>query len=521
LTDLHGTTVTLRPLEPGDGDALRAIHATPGVAEWWGDPEDGFPFGDDPDATRFSILVDGRVAGLVQYTEEPEADYRHASIDIFLDPPLHGRGHGTDALATLVRHLLEERGHHRITIDPAVDNAAAIRSYEKAGFRPVGVLQAAWCDGSGAWRDVLLMELVSLRERDGSASASPAAVLRRLVNGYQVSQAIHVAATLGIADLLADGPRTSDDLAAATATHPRSLYRLLRALASVGVFHEEDGRRFALTPLGDCLRSDAPEPVGGWAAFVGRPSNRQAWGALLDSVRTGENAFRAVHGVGVWEYRVHHPEESAIFDRAMADLTRLVDRALVDAYDFSRFDTLVDVGGGNGALLGAILARHPALHGVLFDQPHVVAAAAAKREAAGVADRCRIVGGSFFETVPEDGDAYILKAIVHDWEDEEAAAILRVCRSAMPADGVLLVIERTLGAPNEDPDAKLMDLNMLVAPGGQERTVEEFGELLAGAGLRLTQTFPTSAGLSILEAEVVSPGADRARSSDNRPKGTT
>lgn len=327
----------------------------------------------------------------------------------------------------------------------------------------------------------------------------PSAALRRLVNGYQVSQAIHVAATLGIADLLEDGPRTSDYLAAATGAHPPSLYRLLRALASVNVFRGEDGRRFALTPLGDCLRSDAAEPVGGWAAFIGRPYYWQAWSHLLHSVRTGENAFRHVHGVGPWEYRAPLPEESAIFDRAMTDLSRRANRSLLDAYDFGRFATVVDVGGGRGAFLAGLLAAYPAMRGVLFDQPHVVAGAEGVLRAAGVSDRCRVAGGSFFDAVPEGGDAYMLKAVLHDWEDEEAAAILRCCRRAVPAEGAILVVEQELGPANEDQESKFSDLNMLVGPGGRERTTDEYTALFAAAGFRLERVVPSGIGLNVIE----------------------
>jgi hypothetical protein len=327
----------------------------------------------------------------------------------------------------------------------------------------------------------------------------PVAELRRLANGYQVSQAIHVAATLGIADRLAEGARSSDELAAETAADPGALYRLLRALAGVGVFREEDDRRFALTELGDSLRSDAPEGIAGWARFAGGPSHWRAWGELLHSVRTGENAFRHAHGTDVWTYRAQRPEESAIFDGAMMALTRSANRALVEAYDFGRFGTIVDVGGGNGALLALLLARYPELEGVLFDQPHVVSGASDVLGAAGVADRCRVVDGSFFEGIPAGGDAYVLKAIIHDWQDEESIAILRGVRAVVPGEGALLLIERVLGPPNTDAATKLSDLNMLVSAGGRERTADEFDALLAAAGFRLVDVTPTAAGLSVIE----------------------
>ena len=282
---------------------------------------------------------------------------------------------------------------------------------------------------------------------------TPGATLGRLIVGFQVSQAIHVVATLGVADLLANGPRTSDDLAAATTCHAGSLYRLLRALASVGVLSEDEGRR-----------------------------------------------FQQVHGTDVWTYRAEHPDESAIFDLAMESLTGASNRALLDAYDFGRFGAVVDVGGGNGALLAALLGEFPAMRGILLDQPHVVANAGAVLERAGVADRCEIVSGSFFDEVPTGGDAYALKSIIHDYEDERAIAILRICRNAMGADATLLLIERIVGPPNEDPRTKFSDLNMLVAPAGRERTLHEWEDLVRRAGFRLATATPTTSGLAVIEA---------------------
>lgn len=325
--------------------------------------------------------------------------------------------------------------------------------------------------------------------------------IRALADGYQVSQAIHVAATLGIADLLIDGPCTSDDLADSTGTHAPSLYRLLRALATVGVLHELDDRRFELTPLGRYLRSDVPESIAGWAAYIGLPSHWEAWGHLLHSVRTGENAFGHVHGVDVWTYRSSRPDVSAIFDGAMTSLTRRSNAAVLTAYDFSRFKVLCDVGGGNGALLSAVLAAHPNLRGVLFDQPHVVSGAHELLESAGVADRCRVIGGSFFDSVPAGCDGYVLSRVIHDWDDPDSIQILRTVRRASAADGSVLLVERVLASPNEGRDAKFSDLNMLVAPGGHERTPAEFADLLRRSGLELSRI--VDAGLySVIEAVV-------------------
>ena len=330
---------------------------------------------------------------------------------------------------------------------------------------------------------------------------SPARTLRRLANGYQVSQAIHVAATLGVADALADGPRSANELASVTGSHPEALYRVLRALAALGVLHEDPARTFALTEVGECLRTDAPEPVAGWAAFVGRPAHWQSWGHLLHSVRTGENAFRDLHGQDVWQFRETHPEEQAFFDAAMTAGTRAANAALLERFDFGSFGTLVDVGGGQGALLAAVLGAHPSLRGVLFDLPQVVAGAQPLLAAAGVSDRCRVVAGSFFESVPEGGDAYVLKAIVHDWEDDDATRILESCRRAIRPDGTLLVVERLLAPPNEGAEVKLGDLNMLVGPGGRERTLEEFAHLFERAGFRLGSHTPTRVGFSVIAAQ--------------------
>jgi O-methyltransferase domain/Dimerisation domain len=327
-------------------------------------------------------------------------------------------------------------------------------------------------------------------------SEAPTVAMRRLTNGYQVSQAIHVVATLGIPDLLRDGPRDSEALAAQTAAHAPSLHRVLRALASVGVLHEDDDGLFGLTAIGECLRSDAPEPVGGWAAFIGRPYHWQAWGNLLHGVRTGENAFRAVYGTDVWDYRAQHAEEGAIFDGAMTAIMLRANRHVLAAYDFGRFATVVDVGGGRGAFLSAILEANPGMRGVLFDQPQVV-------DAAVVGERCDVVPGSFFDAVPEGADAYLLKAVLHDWDDEDAARILRRCRTAIPDHGALLIVERDLGAANDNADAKFSDLNMMVGPGGRERTREEFATLLAAGGFALQSATPTAIDLTVFEARPV------------------
>ena len=316
------------------------------------------------------------------------------------------------------------------------------------------------------------------RARRGATRMS--AELMRLLSGFRPTQALHVAASLGIADLLAGGPRASDELATESGAHPDSLYRLLRALASIGVLEEDDARRFALTPLGEPLRSDVPGSLHGWALLIGRPYFWSAWGNLEHSIRSGENSFRSLHGTDVWDWRADRPEESAIFDDAMASLTGATNRAVLEAYDFGRFGMIVDVGGGNRRPAGRDSRRSP-------DRAWraLRPAARGRRRGRGLRVGRRSLqhrGRHLLRVCAGGGDAYLLKMIIHDWEDEEAIAILRVCRAAMSTEARLLVIERILAPPNEGPEGKFSDLNMLVMPGGRERTEAEFAALFERSG---------------------------------------
>jgi hypothetical protein len=331
-------------------------------------------------------------------------------------------------------------------------------------------------------------------------SAAEFAELMGIAAGYQRSRALMVATELGIADLLRGGPRSVGDLAQATRTHEPTLYRLLRALASVGVFHEDGERRFSLTHAGQLLRSDAPVSVGAVARFFGRDYHWTAWGRLLHSVRTGENASLAALGTDVWAYREQHPEENEIFNGAMATLSRAGAASELSAYDFGRHRIIADIAGGTGALLSAILGTHRESRGILFDQPHVVAAAKTILEREGVADRVRIESGSFFERVPSGADAYVMRRILHDWLDAEAVAILRCCRAAMRPDARLLLIESVVGPPNTDPHSKFLDLLMLVSAGGRERTESEWRTLLADGGFALHQVHPAGPTSAVIEA---------------------
>jgi hypothetical protein len=326
------------------------------------------------------------------------------------------------------------------------------------------------------------------------------AELMGIALGFQRSRALMVAAELGVADLLRDGSLSIAELAHATRTHEPTLYRLLRALASLGIFHEDGERRFSLTPKGKLLQSDAPASVGAVARFFGRDYHWTAWGHLLHSVRTGENASQAALGTDVWTYRERHPEENEIFNAAMAALSRAGAAAEMTAYDFGRHRIIADIAGGTGALLAEILRRHPDSRGILFDQPHVVAHAGAMLERADVADRVRIESGSFFEGVPPGADAYVMRRILHDWPDAEAVAILRRCREAMLPDARLLLLESVVGGPNEDAQSKFLDLLMLVSAGGRERTEGEWSELLSQGGFHLLQVHPAGPISAVIEA---------------------
>lgn len=328
---------------------------------------------------------------------------------------------------------------------------------------------------------------------------TPTDQLRSLINGYQISQGLHVLASLGIPDVLKTGPRSAEELAGMTSTDPRSLYRLLRALASVGVLDEGDNQVFGLTDLGQGLRSDAPNSLSGWATFIGRPYYWEAWGHLAHSVRTGQSAFEALHdGQSVWDWRTGHPDESAIFDRAMVSLAGAAIEQLVGHYDFTEFHTLVDIGGSRGQLIAAILARNPDARGILFDLPHVVAGAESQPPLAAVSARCEVVGGDFFDQVPGGADAYILKSVLHDWDDPSSHRILQSVRRACPENARLLVIEPVIAPPNEGAPEKFSDLNMLVSPGGRERTLDEWSELFTHGGFELNETFPVGGGWNVI-----------------------
>jgi hypothetical protein len=324
--------------------------------------------------------------------------------------------------------------------------------------------------------------------------------MRNLLMGFVVSRALQVAAEFGVADALADGPRDRDALAREVGADADTMSRLLRALAGYGVFGQLPDGRFTNTPGSEYLRSDVPGSLRGLARMHGGAPLWQAWVGLEHSVRSGKPSFTHVHGSPMFEYLAAHPELARRFDEGMATSSRLMNDALVEAYEWGRFGTLVDVAGGVGSTLAAILRANPRLHGVLFDLAHVIERGREVLAEQGVATRCRTESGSFFAAVPPGADAYFMKHIVHDWDDEDCLRILRNCRAAMPDHARLLVCEKVIPPGNQPNAAKTMDLVMLaLTDGGRERTEQEFRDLFARAGLRLAQVIPTRVENCILD----------------------
>ncbi len=327
----------------------------------------------------------------------------------------------------------------------------------------------------------------------------PEIMLLQMISGFWVSHTIATAAKLGIADILKDGPKNSDELAKETQTHESSLYRLLRTLASFGIFTEVRPRTFALTPLGEHLRTDAPMSLRGMAMMFGEEWHWRPWGELLYSVQTGKPAFTHFMGAGNFEYFAQHPEAWQIFNNAMTSFAGQTIAALTTAYDFSQVESVIDVGGGQGTLLIALLTSYPKLTGALFDLPFVVEEAKSMIEGAGLAARCRMLAGSFFESIPGGYAVYLLRNIIHGLDEENALRVLNNCRSALGDTGKLLLVELVIPPGDEANFGKLLDLEMLVNSGGGERTAEEYRDLYAKAGLKLTRIIPTSTPFSLIE----------------------
>ncbi len=321
-----------------------------------------------------------------------------------------------------------------------------------------------------------------------------------MITGYWISQAIYAAAKFSIADHLKDGPKSVNELAEATSTNADALYRLLRALASKGIFAEGESRQFSLTSLAELLQSDVPGSKRALALMSG-DEQFHAWAEIEYSIQTGKIAFEKVYGKPIFDYLSDNPDKARIFDAAMVGIHGRESDAILDAYDFSGIGIVADIGGGNGSQITGILEKHITTKGILFDLPHVIERAKGQIESAGLSDRCELVAGNFFDVIPEDADAYMMRHIIHDWDDEKSLTILRNCHQAMSASAKLLIVESVIPSGNEPFGGKFLDLVMLLIPGGKERTEDEYRTLLYKAGFELTQVVPTGTEVGIIEAK--------------------
>lgn len=328
----------------------------------------------------------------------------------------------------------------------------------------------------------------------------PHAQLVQMATAHWLSHIVYVAAKLGLADHLAKGPKRADELVAPTETHAPSLYRLMRTLANLGILTEDATHRFALTPLGDALKTGAPGSARASILTLASDWMSRGMEQLLYSVQTGKSGFEKSLGMPIFDWLAKHPEQASMFSETMVGIHGAEPPAVAEAYDFSGVTTIVDVGGATGNLLTAILGKYPGSRGILYDLPHVVRDAPALIQARGVADRVTIESGSFFERVPDGGDAYLLSHIIHDWSENQCLTILGHCRRALKPGSRLLMIEMVLPPGDTPHPGKMFDMMMLVGPGGQERTEPEYRTLLNKAGLRLTRVVPTASAVSIVEA---------------------
>ncbi|MBS1530800.1 MAG: methyltransferase [Bacteroidetes bacterium] len=327
----------------------------------------------------------------------------------------------------------------------------------------------------------------------------PPVQMLNMITGFWTASCIYNAARLNIADLLEDGPKSVERLAKETGTHAPSLYRLLRALAGAGVFTQNEKGEFANTTLSLTLLEDVPGSMKAMAkAQLG--DHYKAWGNLKYSLKTGDIAFDHAEGMTIWEYYEKHPDDGLNFMKAMTGLTGAVIAEVVPAYDFSQFKTIVDIGGGNGAFLMAVLNAAPHARGIVFDQEYVVKETQKELIMKDFAARCNVEAGSFFNHVPAGADAYLMKLVLHDWNDMQAMTILTSCSNAMRKDSKLLIVEALIPEGNTPHPGKFMDINMMAMTGGKERTEKEFCELFAYAGLKLSRVIHThSPVFSILE----------------------
>jgi hypothetical protein len=347
----------------------------------------------------------------------------------------------------------------------------------------------------------ILIVTVGMAQDSNPAAAPlpPPAQLRELIAGFRVSMMVGVVAELGIPDILHRGPKSAEDLARETKTHGPSLYRVLRTLASFGVFGEDESHRFRQTAVSELLRTDAPGSQRELARSVVREMSWRSNGQMLQVVRTGKTGMQLAFGMELWDYLSKHPADEQAFNYRMSSNTKRESAEIVKAYDFANAASLVDLGGGEGVLLAEILNTNPTARAALFEQASVIEAAKRSLDAE-VARRIEFVTGDFFKAVPEGRDIYILKNIIHDWDDDQSVAVLSVCRKAMKRDSKILLVEGVVPAGNVRSPTKIMDINMLVMTGGRERTEAEHQAILTKAGLRLSRVIPVTPSTSIVEA---------------------
>lgn len=339
----------------------------------------------------------------------------------------------------------------------------------------------------------------------------PPAQLMNFIVGKWISKPIYVAAELGIADMLAEGPKTIEELAQASRSHGPSLYRMMRALASVGIFSETEAKRFELTPMAECLKTGAMRSI---ALMFNSDWSDKAWSCFLDSVRTGDTAFEKAHGIQVSDWLEKNPQAACVFNEANAIKAGSSHRSIVDVYDFSGIHTLTDVGGGLGVLMAEILVANPFMEGIVADIPSVIQETRKTIQARGIEDRCQAIECDFFQDIPSGSDAYLMSNILHDWTDEQCQIILNNCHRAMKTDSRLLIVEMIIPPGNEPSIAKLLDLEMLVITGGRERTEAEFDHLFVSSGFKLSRVIHTKEGVCIIEGIKLS-----HCSSDKQPLG--
>ncbi len=347
----------------------------------------------------------------------------------------------------------------------------------------------------------------TVRELDVASGDMPPApnstqIMMQLITGYWMSQAVGVAAHLGIADAVAAGSCTSAELGEAVGAHSDSVYRLMRLLASIGVFGQQGDDCFTLNPLGETLLSEGPGSVRNFAITETAPGHWLPWGRLVDSVRTGEPMARETLGMELFDWYGQNPEEAGFFTAAMGNLSALAAGELVRVYDFSNAQKVIDVGGAHGILLEAVLLANPAAQGILYDLPHVIETAG-ENVVSRVKGRCELVSGDFFKSVPKGADVHLLKQIIHDWDEERAAVVLANCHDALSPGGKLLLIEMVVPGDNRPNFAQAMDLNMLAILGGRERTEEEYRTLLEASGFTLERVIATHSPFSVIEASRV------------------